>query len=167
MKRALAPLMIILIIGGIIALGTLSLIFKGSNSSDSNLNSEALCPDSKTDTELSKCLYNISLETENAALCDEIPQDTYKAGCYKNIARAKLDVSWCKKSLFQEENCYYELAALENDETICENLVKQNVKDGCYFQMAALKKDISLCDKISDENSRTVDCPREIERVSR
>jgi len=33
--------------------------------------------------------------------------------------------------------------------------------------MAALKKDVSLCAKILNENSRKVDCPREIARVNR
>ena len=161
MKKA--SITIFVVIGIVLAAGLLIFIFQGFNSSPADIN----CPDAKTDIEISRCLLNISTETNNEALCEEIPLDAYKAGCYKSIARIRLDESFCTWALIQEENCYYELADLKNDEAICENLKEQNIKDGCYFQMAALKKDVSLCEKISDEYSRTTDCPREVSRVSR
>jgi len=93
-------------------------------------------------------------EKKNISLCNEIENLFMKDSCYKIVSIDNLESSGCIKIESQQmkKDCYCDIMKETKDETICETMdLDISFKDKCYWNVASLKQDRSLCENIVDE----------------
>lgn len=71
-----------------------------------------------------------------------------------SIAVNTMDPSLCEKDLTGNARvrCYTEIAEINNDVSICENIEEQHGKEYCYLQLG--RHNPEICKKITGENDR-------------
>jgi hypothetical protein len=81
-----------------------------------------------------------------------------KAICLNHVALAQNDITICKKIRWMivenenADNCYKNIASLNDNIEICNNILFKDIKYSCYDEFRPL--DDSLCAKIEDEQYR-------------
>ena len=106
------------------------------------------------------CYEDIAIEQLDISICDKIsssPNPNIKLFCpdaiNNKLAMVKADGSYCNKinSKAAKSGCWYRLAVLKNDITICDN--SGGNKDSCILQFAGKQNSLKLCELI--QSSRT------------
>ncbi|MCF7861528.1 hypothetical protein K9M79_04760 [Candidatus Woesearchaeota archaeon] len=72
------------------------------------------------------------------------------------VTNGQIDCSDQKMKNYLDE-CYYVLAAKENDAQYCDKIEKENIKDACFKRMSAHLNNTGFCENISNETLKD-DC---------
>jgi len=106
--------------------------------------------------------YTSTVKNPDPTVCDKISNQSYifglvgqspKDACYYRIALVKQDSTVCDNIVNQNTKDYCSALAT-NDSTLCDGISDQYTKNYCYYYIALEKKYSSLCDKISDQYTK-------------
>jgi len=104
------------------------------------------------------CYKEVSITTKDKEMLKKICGEIKNAGddrdeCYINLARVENDITVCEKVTgYVKYECVANVAVNSGDSSLCEKYLNEKQRSSCYMKMAATKKwqDISICDKASD-----------------
>jgi len=98
-----------------------------------------------------------AVEKENIKLCNFIESGLGKGICYREVFEVTNNINICEENIFDQRDkdlCYYHIAKVEKDTTLCDKIVEQKTKDSCYHNVAKGKKDATICDKIVGQKTK-------------
>jgi hypothetical protein len=100
------------------------------------------------------CYEGVAATNGDSDLCQQIATENIKNFCLMDAAVARKDVNACSSiQSFQREGCYYKLAQVLKDPTICDNIgfdsTNQFQKDDCKWSISLLTN--TLCNQSSTE----------------
>jgi hypothetical protein len=134
--------------------------FKEAITNDEEEKCELVKDDFNLDISSSLCYISIAVAKNEASICNNIKDYSYKNSCYVKLFKATKDEGLCLgiNDKSSKNLCLKEAAKEKRDERICEKIEGKGYKDECYTELAAVKKDFSICDKRAE--STDFDKPR-------
>jgi len=142
-ERVIRKRIVRIIVALILIITTIVLVTQPASQNDGNL---------KENQDL--VLLQQASEEKNISQCNGIENLFMKDSCYKIVSISNLESSGCIKIESQQmkKDCYCDIVKETKDETICETMdLDISFKDKCYWNVASLKQDRSLCENIVDE----------------
>ncbi len=101
------------------------------------------------------CYFKIAMKKNKGELCDKISDYVYaQQQCYYRIAKEKSDASLCEKIPTGEEvreRLIQECLKDGGAEVTCSQISGQSLRKQCYYDIAAIQKDESVCEKLTDK----------------
>jgi len=79
-----------------------------------------------------QCYYIFARKTGKLNVCDRIPDQSLKDGCYSDVA-LKTGPATCEKILTPgiRDSCYFKLVRQNNAQDLCEKIQDPGLKSGC------------------------------------
>lgn len=90
------------------------------------------CKKISNSDERNNCYQASAIKAKSLKICDKI-EDNIKNSCYWNIARLENNISICEKILLVEDKewCYHEIAQINNNSSICNMITSNESKTNC------------------------------------
>lgn len=133
-----------------------------------------ICDDIKTYSNIKKeCYFELANQLGDTSLCDKLPEEKVIAGktrseCYDAVSKyfnqSKLKEfstgTRCDKIVYPDtrDKCYYDIAPVKKDQSICENIQAEHIRDWCYIRVARAKEDPDICERVTEPRGNRRKC---------
>ncbi len=114
----------------------------------------------------SECLACLGITRRSLDCCDKAGE-RYKKNCYYYLAKLEKDESVCREIYVDEyirNRCYTIVASEKKDKSICALIDDLEDKYSCYLNVAVEKQDESICDLINHLKLK-INCYADVARI--